>query len=116
MRTIKTITTAALAIAAAAALPMSAANASEGRSVNVSYADLNLATEAGQQVFDRRIEKAIEQLCGKLEGHPTFDSSVRRCQMETRVAAMQSRDIAVASYNATQLARGERREIRLVIR
>ena len=116
MRTFNTFATAALAIAAAAALPIGAVSAKEGTSVSVSYADLNLATEAGQQVFDRRIEKAIEQLCGKLEGHPTFDSSVRRCQMETRVAAMQSRDIAVASYNATQLARGERREIRLVIR
>ena len=116
MRTIKTFTTAAFAIAAAAALPMSAANASAERSVNVSYADLNLSTEAGQRVFDRRIENAIEELCGKLEGRPTFDSSVRRCQMETRVAAMQSRDIAVASYNTTQLARGDRREIRLVIR
>lgn len=107
MNTIKTIT-AALTAAAAFALPIHAANAAEGQTVSISYADLNLASEAGQSILDHRIENAIDDVCGKLEGRPTFDSAVRKCRMQTRTSAMQSRDVAVANYGRTQLAQNAR--------
>lgn len=114
MNTIKTIT-AALTAAAAFALPIHAANASEGQAVSISYADLNLASEAGQSILDRRIENAIEDVCGQLQGRPTFDSAVRKCQMQTRTTAMKSRDVAVANYGRTQLAQDDR-VIRFAVR
>ncbi|QIQ86034.1 UrcA family protein [Erythrobacter sp.] len=110
----KTITTAAITFAASL-LPLSAANAAEPRSADISYADLDLSSEAGQAIFDRRIEAAVEAVCGRTEGRPTFDRAVRECQAETRIAAKTSRDLAVAKYGQQQLARKDRK-IRLVAR
>ena len=110
----KTFTTAALALAATV-LPLSAAHAGEPRAADVSYADLDLSSEAGQAIFDRRIERAVEAVCGKMEGKPTFDRAVRECQAETRIAAKTSRDIAVAEYGRERLASKDRK-IRLVAR
>lgn len=104
----KIIATAAFAFAAAA-LPMSAASASEGKSVSISYADLNLSSEAGVAIFDRRIDRAIEAVCGRLENRPTFDGAVRKCQRETLAAIRPSRDLAVANYSTTRLASTELR-------
>ncbi len=116
MITIKNFTAVALTAAAALALPLSAANASEPRTVSISYGDLNLSSKAGQAILDRRINAAVEAVCGRIENRPTFDSAVRQCQSETRLTAQQSRDIAVASYDNGQLASNDRREIRLVAR
>lgn len=104
----KTFATAALAIAAVA-MPLSVAHASEGRNVTVSYADLDLSSKAGQQIFDRRIERAIESVCGRMTGRPTFDASTRDCQLETQAVAKSSRDVAVANYGNASLAAGERK-------
>lgn len=101
-------TKAAIALAAIA-MPLSAAQANEGASVSVSYADLNLGTQTGQDIFDRRIDRAIEQVCGKMQGRPTFDAAVHRCQVATKASAKQSRDLAVANYGSEQLARTDRR-------
>lgn len=108
----KTFTAAAIALAAFAlplTAPLSAAQANEGATVSVSYADLDLSSEAGQEIFDRRIDRAIEQVCGSLTGRPTFDASVRSCQLETQAVAKQSRDLAVANYGDERLARTDRR-------
>ena len=115
MTTTKTFTAGILAIAAAA-LPLTAAHASDEVSVEVGYADLNLATEKGQQIFDRRIERSIEKVCGRLTNHPTFDGAVRSCQKGTRVNAMRQRNIAVANYGKVQLAGNETRTIRFAAR
>lgn len=110
----KTFASAAIALAALA-LPFSAAQANEGATVSVSYADLDLSSKAGQDIFDRRIERAIEQVCGRMIGRPTFDASVRKCQTETKVSAQQSRDLAVESYGDVRLARSDR-QIRFAIK
>ncbi len=117
MNTLKTLAAATIAITAAA-LPLGAASAGEARTATISYEDLNLSSQAGQDILDRRIENAVEAVCGRLQGRPTFDSAVRECQTQTRLTAMQSRDIAVASYGRTQLAGNPRasRQIRLVAR
>lgn len=110
----KTFTTAALALAATL-LPLGAANAAEPRAADVSYADLDLSSAAGQAIFDRRIENAVEAVCGTMEGRPTFDRAVRECQKDTRIAAYKSRDLAIANYGSGRLA-AKSRTIRLVAR
>jgi UrcA family protein len=110
----KTFAVAAIAFAAIA-LPLSATSAAEPRSADVSYAELDLSSEAGRAIFDRRIETAVEAVCGKMQGKPTFDRAVRDCQQETRIAAMKSRDLAVAAYGRDGLVRADRK-IRLVAR
>lgn len=51
----------------------------------VSYADLDLASEAGRDRLDRRIRAAVREVCGDAT---TFDlarrSAVRDCIAETR--------------------------------
>jgi len=86
-----------------------------GKSIVVSYADLDLSGQAGRTSFDRRIERAIAQVCGELEGRPTFDGSVRRCHLETRISAHRSRDLAVQSFSH-RIARGEERRIHFAAR
>lgn len=110
----KTFKTAAITLAATL-LPLSAANATEPRSVEVSFADLNLSQEAGQKILNQRIENAVEAVCGKLTGKPTFDGVVRACQTETRFAAYNSRDLAIANYGSERFA-SMSRKIRLVAR
>jgi len=56
-----------LAIAAALSLTLGSAFATVApayaRDVTVSYADLNLETEAGRNVLERRLEKAAQDVC-----------------------------------------------------
>ncbi len=46
------------------ALPEAASANSDGQSVMVRYADLDLSTVAGQQKLERRIARAASQVCG----------------------------------------------------
>jgi UrcA family protein len=115
MNIINTFAAATFALATVA-LPLTAANASEPRAATISYADLNLSSEEGQAILDRRIANAVEQVCGKLENRPTFDAPIRKCQQETILTARQSRDLAVADYTGGRLALRGQREIRLVAR
>jgi UrcA family protein len=54
-----------LALAAAAAAAATPAIAQNG-SVTIGYGDLNLASQAGRNVLDRRIDGAARQLCGEV--------------------------------------------------
>lgn len=54
---------AALAVAAVLVTP-TVTQAAEGISVRVSYADLNLASDAGQSVLRGRIGQAARDVCG----------------------------------------------------
>ena len=110
----KIFSTADIALAAPF-LPLSASSAAEPRSADVSFAGLDLSSEAGQAIFDRRIENAVEAVCGSLTGKPTFDGAVRQCHKETRITARKSRDLAIANYGRGRLAESERK-IRLVVR
>lgn len=49
---------------AAAAFTASSPAAAQTDSVTIGYGDLNLASRAGRQVLDRRIDGAADQLCG----------------------------------------------------
>ena len=97
-------TTAALALGTAA-MTAAPAVAQGAPSVTVSFADLNLSSERGTQIFDRRIKNAIANVCG---GTPPRDVGARRiynrCLEETAVAVEPKRDLAVAEYRSGQLA------------
>jgi UrcA family protein len=104
-------TAAAIALSATTALGMTGAAhaASDSSEVTVSFADLNLASETGTQIFDRRIARAVEQVCGgqaprELGGRVLY----KRCIAQAEVAVKPHRDLAVASYRNGTLAQGDR--------
>ena len=73
----------------------------------VSYADLDLASPAGQAALDRRIENAVRHVCGT--AFPIDLQSqrdVRRCRSETRadVQAQRNDAFAQAQNNRIQLS------------
>ena len=76
-----------------AAVP-AVAQAPEG--IEVSYADLNLASTAGRQVLDRRIAGAAEQLCGKFSPVDlSFAEAVQACRAETIALTQPQRNAAI---------------------
>jgi UrcA family protein len=61
------------------------------RSVNVSYADLDLRSSAGQRAMQQRIRIAIDRVCGPaLNTDLAGANEIRRCRSELkeRVAGM----------------------------
>jgi UrcA family protein len=72
----------------------------------VSYADLDLASEAGRAQLDRRIANAVREVCGRpsvidLRGH----SEMRACRTETMADAMNQR-IGVVTVTASAATAG----------
>ena len=110
---IKTIA-AALALTAAIAAPAMSAQAAGRAEVKVHYSDLNLATEEGRAVFNRRIERAAVKLCGRVDGRTAIDRTIAKCQSDTLTAANASRDVAIADYSSKRLAKAGKKVIRLV--
>ena len=94
----KTITILAAALAASfTAAPAIAQNAPNVRSIAVSYADLDLGSEAGRETFDNRLRQAVRELCGHasssdLRGQNRIDT----CREQLSARAAQQRDIALA--------------------
>ena len=90
------ITTAAVAFLA------SAASAQAPAQVAVSYADLNLASAAGQEVLGRRIDAAARKVCGVDNSQRLLSVSVTaaRCHRQTVATA----SFAIASASAPVLA------------
>lgn len=97
---------AAAVLAAPFATPAQAQSPAAERTQVVSFADLDLAREAGQRKLDRRIARAVKQVCGTasdadLEGK----NEVRRCRALTgaSLSAERSRALAAAGQ-PTQVA------------
>lgn len=114
MTTIKTITAAFALTAAIAAPAVSAQAAPQGRSVTVPIADLNLNSQSGRDVLDRRIANAVETVCGQVSGPLAYRTAAKKCQAKTMAVAKQSRDLAVAEYETKRFAKAQDRVIRLV--
>lgn len=94
----------ALAASAAAFLATAAVSPAIAQSapdtVSISYADLNLASEAGRATFDNRLAYAARQVCG--DYHHTelkWAAMSRTCQAEVIAAAQPSRDALVANQD-----------------
>lgn len=84
---IKSLTTLSAVMATAlVALPASAETA------QIHYSDLNLATEAGQRAFDKRVERAARKVCGMNElrtGTRTATPAMHRCYTDAKKSARQ---------------------------
>lgn len=82
-RIILALATAALAITPVAA----AAQATQQRTTGVTFSDLDLATEAGREELDRRIDAAARQVCAIGEsdvGTRIVTREKRTCYREAR--------------------------------
>lgn len=92
------------AIALLAALPAPVLAQHPGKDVRgsearVSYADLNLRTQAGRQMLDRRIARAVNSVCFDTSGSVDMarKMAVRRCVVETQAQVEPQRDRILAA-------------------
>ena len=67
-------------------------------SVRVGYGDLDLASDAGVARFDRRIDAAIEQVCGDGLGQRPLSKvlAILKCSRDTRSDVAAPREVAIA--------------------
>ncbi len=89
-----------VAIAAGVGGLVMAANAAQAQdtlAIEVSYADLNLRSEAGVERFDRRIDHAVDEICVGDSVNITRlqANNVRLCRRETLANTQVARDEAV---------------------
>lgn len=83
--------------AASVGQPAFAQTAPENRTAVVQHKDLDLRTERGAKALDRRIWRAVVDVCG-----PTSDfdlagkNDVRECRRDTRVVASAQADVVIA--------------------
>lgn len=97
MKTLLSLAIAAVAFAASPAIAQSAGSSQ----LAVSYADLDLRTDAGVRMLDRRIRSAVEQACGPISSaDPAGTNQVRDCRGETLASARAQRDLVIAAANA----------------
>ena len=97
-----------LTLAALAAVsfgqPVLAQTAPANPSVAVAHKDLDLRTEAGTKALDRRIWRAVVDVCGTA---PDFDiagkNDVRQCRKDTKRVASAQADVVIASASRDQL-------------
>jgi UrcA family protein len=101
----KTLTTLVAALAAAQLLALpAAAEASGPQSIAIRHIDLDLSTERGVRMLDRRIHNAAVAFCGTASpADPRSRAEVADCRAGFTQAAAARRDQAVAE------ARGVRR-------
>ena len=105
---------AALLLAAGLALtfvPLSAASA-QTRSVKVHAFDLDLATKAGQAELQRRIDRAVEQVCGSAAGARMDEIlSYASCTKAAQSNAMSRYEAVVRTAHDAKLAGGQNRDL-----
>jgi UrcA family protein len=73
-------------------------------SVAVSYSDLNLRSDAGVKVLDRRLANAIRSACGVHNGSAViaFRFAAQRCVKEKSAEVAVLRDRAIAGYSSPE--------------
>ena len=83
--------------------PVLAQSAPDSPSIAVQHRDLDLRTEAGAKSLDRRIWRAVVEVCGTASD---FDlkgkNDVRQCRTDTRLAASAQADVAIADASRGQ--------------
>ena len=85
-----------LIVAAALLAPAAASAQPEQQTARVSYADLNLNTTAGLARLDRRIERAIDGMCGQApSGNLDAAAPVWKCRTAAEASASSQRQLAV---------------------
>jgi UrcA family protein len=83
---------------------------------HVSYADLNLAADAGQRTLNRRVDVAVNDLCteanGGNNGSPSFKFSMQRCSIgawdsalpQIERAVQRSKELALTGHTSISAA------------
>ena len=98
---------------ALAALTATPAIAQASHTVRVPYGDLNLASQSGIAALDRRLDRAVERVCGNA---PIQDLSARRrierCRTETWQSIQDDRQVAIARSTGQQDVQRAERESR----
>ena len=93
---------AAIAAALVSAVP---AAADEAKSVEVSYADLNLSSATGRDALDRRIARVANRICGVgLEREVMRQMLAERCAADARESARPAIELAYRNAANRQLA------------
>lgn len=95
---LKTIPAFAAMLAATALVVPTVSQAAESNSVRVSYADLNLASEAGATILEKRIASAAEFVC------EVEDSRELALAQETRICRSLAVSDAQPAFNAVLAA------------
>lgn len=73
-------------------------------SVAVAHKDLDLRTEAGAKALDRRIWRAVVEVCGTASDIDLAGKNdVRQCRRDTRLVASAKADLVVANASRDQL-------------
>lgn len=74
------------------------ANPPTNPSVVVQHKDLDLATQAGAKALDRRIWRAVVEVCGPVSNFDLAGTNdVRQCRRDTRQLATAQADAVIAS-------------------
>lgn len=94
----------AFALAALTATVPSLAQArGEAPSEKVYYGDLNLTSEAGVKVLDRRLDRAVERVCGTSSVRSLqTERLAERCREDTWASIRDDREVAIAHANNRQ--------------
>ena len=96
-----------IAIALMALAPVPALAQQVTSRVVVSYADLDLHSEAGVKVLDRRLANAVRTVCGVQDGSAVREQrfAAQHCVQEKQADVTALRDRAIASYAARLASR-----------
>ena len=79
------------------------ANPSVNPSVVVQHKDLDLGTKAGAKALDRRIWRAVVEVCGPVSNFDLAGTNdVRQCRRDTRLLATAKAEAVVASANRAE--------------
>jgi len=84
--------------------PAFAQTAPVSPSAAVQHKDLDLRTEAGTKALDRRIWRAVVEVCGKASDFDlTGKNEVRQCRRDTRLLASAQAEQVIANASRDQL-------------
>lgn len=80
-----------------AALPSSAIAQDAVRSQRVPYGDLDLTTEGGIKILDRRLDRAVERVCEQPGPNSIGKQRMEeKCQQLAHLKVQRKRDVAIA--------------------
>lgn len=84
--------------------PVMAQSAPADASVSVQHKDLDLRTDAGTKKLDRRIWRAVVEVCGTASDYDIKGKNdVRQCRRDTRRVASAQADVVIANASRDQL-------------
>jgi UrcA family protein len=105
MSTRSLIALSALAFSFAVSGNAAMANSVETVSKAVSYADLNLSTEAGQERLEMRMKSAVNEVCGTPNSRSLEEKiQINKCRQTAMKSAARNMDIAIAKNQNGNLA------------